>query len=92
VVHQHDIGVCRGSGAGDLLKFAFADQRSRIGAIAALNDLSGNLGAGRCGKLAELCQRLFQVSSGGLRVFAIASRGVARLSGARRQIHIPVSA
>ena len=64
VVEEHQVGL-RGSGdAGDLLHFAGADQRGRIGTRTALHQLGRHLAAGARHQLAKLGKRLFGVSSG----------------------------
>ncbi len=63
VVEEHQVGL-RGSGdAGDLLHFAGADQRGRIGPRAALHQLGSHLAAGARYQLAKLGQRLFGIQA-----------------------------
>src|SRR5215813_9130987 len=62
MVHQDQVRVRRGDCACDFLKLAFADQRSRVRTVAALYELSGDLGSGGKRELPELSQRLFHVN------------------------------
>ena len=61
MVHQNKIGVDGGDSSGDLLQFAFADERGRIRTVTMLNKFAGNFRT--CGryKLAKFRQRLFNI-------------------------------
>jgi len=63
VVNQNQVGICGGRGAGNLLQFAFADQRCGIRTVAPLHKLANDLGAGGDSQFAVLAERFFNVKS-----------------------------
>ena len=60
VVEEQKIGGNRSGGARDLFQFAAADQSGRVRAVAALQEFSGNFGAGAPGQGAEFVKRFFR--------------------------------
>ena len=61
VVEEHQVGLGRGDDPGNLLDFARADQRGRIGMGTALQDLGNDYRAGARDQFAKLGQRFVSV-------------------------------
>jgi broad specificity phosphatase PhoE len=64
VIEENEIGVSGSGDGGDLLDFARADERSGIGARAALNELGSDQAAGAQEQLAKLSERFFCIEAG----------------------------
>jgi hypothetical protein len=64
VIEENEIGVGGGGDGGDLLDFAGADERSGIGARAALNEFGSNLATGAQEQLAKFGERFLGVETG----------------------------
>ena len=64
MINEHQIGLRRSHGPGNLLQLADAQQRGWIRAVAPLDEFTHDLRAGGGGQFAEFRERLLHPDSG----------------------------
>lgn len=80
MVKDEDAGTGHFGGGGDLFDFAAADERGRVGSVAALQNFADDDGSGALGELAKFGEGLLRVERNGV-VFGVETQGLGGRAG-----------